>query len=298
MFVTLLFLSSAVVGVGAPRRALEDSHNLANLQCYQLDGYDYVGGDIHSAKAATQGHCCNFCAWNYQCTVAIYWQGTCYLKNKAATRTVPSLGRVAVQPTGGARGSTCEAQADTDYACYGKPNCEVGKVEGSDAQACCALCSANPACVHSVYYPGYKDTCYLKGVGAVPTPSTGRTGLAPSLSLERSWPKTENLEASWPKTCTTETDRDYACSGIAGCEIGTEEASDTLDCCNLCAETPRCHRAVFYSGYKNTCYLKSRDAIPVYAAGRTSLVPGYYRTKDAFSLANEVESKKILSRSA
>merc|ERR1719461_3278 len=43
------------------------------------------------------------------------------------------------------------------------------------------LCAANPNCEHVVYFPGYQNTCYFKGHGAVPLIADGRTAFSPKI---------------------------------------------------------------------------------------------------------------------
>ncbi|CAK4244514.1 unnamed protein product, partial [Aphanomyces euteiches] len=126
---------------------------------------DYVGNDIGSTQQASPQACCDDCKKNNTCKLFVWYQGTCYLKSAAGTKTSASGRQAGFESTQPATCSTLEK--DTDYT-----GNDVGSTQRASADLCCADCRANLACKLFVWYQG---TCYLKSAAGTKVTLAGRT---------------------------------------------------------------------------------------------------------------------------
>lgn len=168
-------------------------------QCRVLVNYDYLGGDIGRVSTPTAEGCCDSCANKLGCAVGVFYQGVCYMKDTGATQTVNKAGRIAFLP-GSLDSVSCPPEANTDYECQsGSEGCELTTVSWANATACWAICEGNSACEHAVFFPGYQNTCYLKGPGAEKTQSSGRTACTPKILQPRPPPNSKTT-TEWTMT--------------------------------------------------------------------------------------------------
>lgn len=86
---------------------------------------------------------------------------------------------------GGAAASECEFLVKTDFQVPGGGELKVQKA--ATAQECCDACGAEPGCTAAAWNgndENHLDRCYMKGVGALPKPSSSNTiGCQPKTAL-------------------------------------------------------------------------------------------------------------------
>lgn len=281
-----------------------ESEDLQTSACMRLKAADYIGGDFEIFRAS-ESSCCNACAANPNCHVATLYQGNCQLKDFRAQpngfgpgvsflsyRPPPPTAKPVAPPTADPTWvprpvePKCVYESGMDYCCDGLPGCELASLANSDQFSCCDMCDANPHCAHAVLMPGYKNSCYLKGVHARPCARAGRFSFSPGDRVALELPQEELLKAESSSfvdlvdplphlgaMCTYQTDVDYACDGDASCELRTIPNSNQIECCEACQADWKCHHAVFYQNYQNSCYLKARSARAVRTVGRWSFSP-------------------------
>ncbi|KAF0700839.1 Aste57867_8638 [Aphanomyces stellatus] len=128
------------------------------------DDIDYDGTDVGSVDRDSPEECCADCASTANCNLFVWFEGTCWLKSDAGTKST-SLGRRAAwlkppPPT------TCSRFEDnTDY--FGN---DIGSTERSSAEECCADCAATDGCGLFVWTQG---TCWLKSAAGEPSDAPG-----------------------------------------------------------------------------------------------------------------------------
>ncbi|CAK4125044.1 unnamed protein product, partial [Aphanomyces euteiches] len=198
---------------------------------------DYVGNDIGSTQQASPQACCDDCKKNNTCKLFVWYQGTCYLKSAAGTKTSASGRQAGFESTQPATCSTLEK--DTDYN-----GNDVGSTQRASADLCCADCRANLACKLFVWYQG---TCYLKSAAGTKVTLAGRTA---------------GFTQSSSQCSTLQTNTDYYGNDIKS----TQRASADL-CCDDCKNTPGCQLFVWFQG---TCYLKSAKGAQSTVTGATA----------------------------
>ncbi|CAK4617963.1 unnamed protein product [Aphanomyces euteiches] len=198
---------------------------------------DYAGNDVGSTQQASPQACCDDCKKNSACKLFVWYQGTCYLKSAAGTKTSASgrqAGFVSTQP------ATCSTlEKDTDYT-----GNDVGSTQRASADLCCADCRANLACKLFVWYQG---TCYLKSAAGTKVTLAGRTA---------------GFTQSTSQCSTLQTNTDYYGNDIKS----TQRASADL-CCDDCKNTPGCQLFVWFQG---TCWLKNAKGAQSTKTGATA----------------------------
>ncbi|RHY24957.1 hypothetical protein DYB32_008597 [Aphanomyces invadans] len=166
-------------------------------QCGAMeDNTDYWGNDVASTTRASADQCCDDCAANSQCSVFVWYGGTCYLKSQKGGRSTLAGAKA------GSVGSQCTPiEANTDY--FGN---DIASTSRANAGDCCADCVANPNCVVAVWYQG---TCWLKNAkgassssnGAYAVTVRGRTSPSPP-PYTKPPPPMQNVQAqfAYPKS--------------------------------------------------------------------------------------------------
>ncbi|RHY31683.1 hypothetical protein DYB32_003318 [Aphanomyces invadans] len=83
-----LFVAGAAVASNAAV-AVQANAPPSTMSCSTIQHHaDYKGNDIRSIKRETVNDCCADCAAAPDCVVAVWYEGTCWLKNVVGTRTL------------------------------------------------------------------------------------------------------------------------------------------------------------------------------------------------------------------
>ncbi|RHY25864.1 hypothetical protein DYB32_008039 [Aphanomyces invadans] len=218
---------------------------------------DYFGNDIGTSRRQTAAECCSDCAAHPNCKLYVWFEGTCWLKNAAGSKSTQPGRRAALlqsttpppvttmppttTPPTTPPPTTCTPIEDnTDYT--GK---DIGAVPRSSADLCCADCQAKAGCTVFVWYQGW---CYLKS-------STG-TKVLNAIGRRASLLKP-------PSTCSSIEDGvDYF-----GNDIGSSQRPNAESCCDDCKALPGCKLFTYASG---TCWFKNFKGAAVPTPGARS----------------------------
>ncbi|KAH9162215.1 hypothetical protein LEN26_001038 [Aphanomyces euteiches] len=194
----------------------------SNVCSAMEENVDYYGNDIGQTQRSSTGKCCADCKANAKCSLFVYFQGTCYLKN---AKGAASYKEGATAGFLSSNGLTCSAvETNVDY-----PGQDIRSVNSADAAGCCTACLNENAC--NAYSRTQDGTCYLKSARVGPTTKSGVNS------------------ARVYKCSAVESGVDYVDN-----DLSSAVAASIEDCCGVCRSTNGCKAFSYAYG---TCYLKS-----------------------------------------
>eukprot|EP01050_Picozoa_sp_SAG11_P020083 SAG11_NODE_3324_length_2523_cov_1.315182_1_plen_575_part_00 len=179
--------------------------------------YDNGAGVTGVAYAMDQTRCCEVCAATAGCAASV-WK-------------TPPPGPPKPHPSPPSPPSNeCSFTKNIDW----HPETILSMHSAADEKGCCGLCRGTPNCVAAVLDGG---TCYLKAKKDVAGGNYSRSGRVGCVPTHAPCNITEGYDIG-PQT---------------GAGVGGGAAGTPAECCDMCAQNPKCVAGVLYGGH---CYLK------------------------------------------